>query len=142
MWIIKPAGLYVSIAITVTSLATESGYDYLYLLDGGSTDAPLLPNGALDGTGADLVFSTNGPQAVVSFITDQAVTAAGFTLVYTAQECYQGCSGYGSCVNNACRCNAGHYGQYCQLTHCCTTGSCGSHGTCLAGACECQCAAS
>ncbi len=141
MWIIKPSGLYSSITITVTALGSERGYDYLYLLNGGSVNAPALAS--LSGTASNAVYTTNGPAAVVAFVSDSGVVATGFTLTYAAQQCYQGCSGAGSCVNNACVCNAGRYGTYCQLTSCCTSSSCGAQGTCSVGAsCECQCSAS
>ncbi|MEI8201381.1 MAG: glycine-rich domain-containing protein [Bacteroidota bacterium] len=78
-FLINPGCL--AVTLSLTSLNTENGYDYLNLYDGDNSNAPLL----LHATGSTLpgaVTATSG-KCYVTFHSDGSAVGSGFTLNWT-----------------------------------------------------------
>ena len=87
--LIQPSGGGI-IALTFTSFATESGYDFVRVYDGATTSSTLL--GAFSGSSLPPVLTSSGASMLITFTTDASVTAAGWSATYAP-----GTSG--GCVN-------------------------------------------
>ena len=79
-----------TIALTFTSFATESGYDFVRVYDGATTSSPLM--GTYSGSSLPPVLTSTGGSMLITFTTDGSVTAAGWSATYTSGAA-------GGCIN-------------------------------------------
>ncbi len=73
--VIAPEGA-VDLTLDFTSWDVEEGYDFLYIYDGTTTEAPLL--GTFSGVSPSTIRSTSGA-FTLRFVTDASVTLEGWT---------------------------------------------------------------
>ncbi len=86
-FVIAPEGAY-DLTLTFEEWDVEAGYDYLYIFDGETTEAPLL--GSFSETTPGSVTSTSGKLTLL-FISDESVTMGGWKANWTSYG--RGCMG-------------------------------------------------
>ena len=69
------------VRIHFTKFSIESGYDNVFVYDGGTTSDPLLRSAT--GTGLPGDVTTNGNVALVRYKTDVSIILSGFTIQYS-----------------------------------------------------------
>ncbi len=79
-WLIQPQNAS-SIQLTFTAFELETDYDYLFIYDGDSVDAPLL--GVYTGTNNPGTVNSTGGSLLLEFRSDCATTAPGWIANYT-----------------------------------------------------------
>ena len=85
-WLIQPPGA-ARIDLTFTEFNTESGWDFVYVYAGADANAPLIATLTGNLTASlPLTYIINGGAAYVSFISDDIVTASGFSASYTSSS--------------------------------------------------------
>ncbi len=77
-----------SIFLSFTEFNTEEGFDYVYVYDGGNSDAPLM--GAYSGLPGNFVVSSPGGAIYIEFYSDESVTRSGWKAFYSVESnmCY------------------------------------------------------
>lgn len=86
-WLITPAGAY-SVTLNFLTFNTEVTNDILKVYDGNNNTAPLL--GSFSGNTIPAVLTSSGGAMFIEFITNDTVTAAGWSASYTAYIPYSG----------------------------------------------------
>lgn len=105
------------------SYTLETGYDYMYFLNGGLSTSPVL--GTINGAGvASATYCGTGASLGMHFRTDGSVIAGGFTVAAWRDGWY--CSG-----NLGYKCAAGYYGN----TNLFAGAGCAGACVCVPGAC-------
>eukprot|EP01043_Picozoa_sp_COSAG02_P046540 COSAG02_NODE_4363_length_5449_cov_10.058692_1_plen_1673_part_10 len=80
--------------VTFTSFETEANWDFVYVYDGDTADAPQL--GVCHGTECPGRFVGSAEAALVRFTSDGSVTRQGFSASYTCTPVLEPCGEYGS----------------------------------------------
>lgn len=80
LWLFQPAGA-TSISMTFSSFDTENGYDYMFIYDGSTVNAPLI--GKYTGTVNPGPINSASGSLLVEFRSDCATTATGWAATYT-----------------------------------------------------------
>lgn len=80
LWLFQPAGA-TSISMTFSSFNVESGYDYLFIYDGSTVNAPLI--GKYTGTVNPGPITSTGGSLLIEFRSDCATTDPGWAATYT-----------------------------------------------------------
>jgi hypothetical protein len=81
VWLINIPGA-TTITLTFTSFNLENNYDYLFIYDGNSVNAPLI--GKYTGTNSPGTVTSSGGTLTIEFRSDCATTAAGWTANWTS----------------------------------------------------------
>lgn len=81
LWLFQPNNA-TSITLNFTSFSTELNYDYLFIYDGNSIDAPLI--GQYSGTTSPGTITSTGNSILVEFRSDCGTTAAGWAVNWTS----------------------------------------------------------
>jgi len=81
LWLFQPTNA-TSVTLNFTSFSTESNYDYLFIYDGNSIDAPLI--GQYSGTTSPGIITSTGGSILVEFRSDCGTTAAGWAVNWTS----------------------------------------------------------
>ena len=82
LYLLQPADAS-SITLSFTELDLETNYDFLYIYDGPSTNAPLLAE--LTGNDIPTPISSSGGSMLVKFESDYSVSYQGFSAIYTSE---------------------------------------------------------
>ena len=78
---IAPPGA-TNISMQFQSFDVESGYDYLYIYDGPSTNSPQVSGSPFTGTTIPPSFTSSGGALTIKFTSDGATTKPGFKATY------------------------------------------------------------
>ncbi len=81
IWLFQPTSAQ-SITLDFTVFNIEIDYDYLYIYDGSTIDAPLI--GMYTGTNSPGVVTSTGGAIVVEFRSDCGTTSTGWEVAYTS----------------------------------------------------------
>ncbi|HET6990903.1 MAG TPA: CUB domain-containing protein [Bacteroidia bacterium] len=81
IWTISPTAA-TSVTLTFNSFNTENTWDYLYIYDGNSVNAPLI--GYYTGTNSPGTIVSSGGSLTLEFRSDCATTAAGWDATWTS----------------------------------------------------------
>ncbi len=81
LWLFQPNNA-TSITLNFTSFSTELNYDYMFIYDGNSIDAPLI--GQYSGTTSPGTITSTGGSILVEFRSDCGTTAAGWSVNWTS----------------------------------------------------------
>lgn len=81
--LIQPAGA-TNITLTFTQFSLETNWDYMYIYDGSTTNAPLL--GRYTGTSLPGTIVSSGGSLLLDFRSDCATTDSGWTCSYTSNS--------------------------------------------------------
>lgn len=81
LWLIEPTNA-ASITLNFNSFALELNYDFLFIYDGDSVNAPLI--GVYTGTNSPGIVSSTGPSMLVEFRSDCSTVNAGWEASYTS----------------------------------------------------------
>jgi len=81
-WLIAPLLHVTNIKLTFDYLDTESGFDTIKVYNGETTASPLL--GTYSGTNIPAVITANGSKMLVTFNSNDSITAGGFKATYLA----------------------------------------------------------
>ncbi|XP_030761458.1 multiple epidermal growth factor-like domains protein 8 isoform X2 [Sitophilus oryzae] len=126
------------ISLTFRSMGTECAYDYVFVYDGSSFNAPLL--GSFSGrTAPPRVTAASGSMLLLLY-SDTNYVLDGFRAEYTISACPGNCTGRGYCLKGRCICNDAQWGgPDCSRKLC--PNECGKkerHGQCDKGHCICR----
>jgi N-acetyl-anhydromuramyl-L-alanine amidase AmpD len=81
LWLFQPTNA-TSVTLNFTSFSTELNYDYLFIYDGNSIDAPLI--GQYSGTTSPGIITSTGGSILVEFRSDCGTTSAGWAVNWTS----------------------------------------------------------
>ena len=81
LWLFQPSGA-TSISMNFTSFSVENNYDYLFIYDGSTVNAPLI--GKYTSTVSPGNINSTGSSLLIEFRSDCATTAAGWVATYTS----------------------------------------------------------
>lgn len=81
LWLFQPAGA-TSISMNFTSFAVENGFDYLFIYDGSTTNAPLI--GKYTNNVSPGNINSTGSSLLIEFRSDCATNLAGWAATYTS----------------------------------------------------------
>jgi N-acetyl-anhydromuramyl-L-alanine amidase AmpD len=81
IWLFQPASAQ-SVTLDFTAFNIEIDYDYLYIYDGSTIDAPLI--GTYTGTNSPGVVTSTGGAIVVEFRSDCGTTSSGWEVAFTS----------------------------------------------------------
>lgn len=79
--LIQPSGAK-SITLNFISFNTESGYDFVRIYDGTTTNSPLL--GEFSGSSLPPEINSSGGNMLITFITDARIVAPGWSATYSS----------------------------------------------------------
>ncbi|KAG7311412.1 hypothetical protein JYU34_002454 [Plutella xylostella] len=133
-WLIKAANKSQYITLSFIRMGTECSYDYVFVYDGDSFDAPLL--GSFSGkTEPQNVTASSGFMLILLY-SDTNYVLDGFRASYAIHNCPNNCSGRGLCLSNKCFC-VGKWGSPdCSVELC--PSSCSNNGQCKGDRCLCK----
>ncbi len=80
IWTLSPAGAS-TVTLHFNSFSTENTWDYLFLYDGNSINAPLI--GKYTGTTSPGTITSSGPSITAEFRSDCATTSAGWDATWS-----------------------------------------------------------
>jgi N-acetyl-anhydromuramyl-L-alanine amidase AmpD len=80
LWLFQPAGA-TSVSMNFTSFSVENNYDYLFIYDGATVNAPLI--GKYTNTVSPGNINSTGSSLLVEFRSDCATISAGWAATYT-----------------------------------------------------------
>lgn len=81
LWLFQPTSAQ-SITLDFTSFNLEIDYDFLFIYDGSTIDAPLI--GKYTGTNSPGIVTSSGGSIVVEFRSDCGTTSPGWAVAYTS----------------------------------------------------------
>lgn len=81
LWLIQPTNV-ASVTINFSQFVLENNWDFLFIYDGATTNAPLI--GKYTGTNSPGSISSTGGSILIEFRSDCATTAAGWKINYTS----------------------------------------------------------
>lgn len=81
LWLIQPAGAS-SVSINFTEFQLEENWDFLFLYDGATTNAPLI--GKYTGSNSPGSVTSSGGSLLIEFRSDCATTSPGWAVNYTS----------------------------------------------------------
>ena len=81
LWLFQPTGMQ-TVTLDFTSFNLELDYDYLYIYDGATIDAPLI--GQYTGTNSPGLVTSSSGSLVVEFRSDCGTTTAGWEVSYSS----------------------------------------------------------
>ncbi|PZC82381.1 hypothetical protein B5X24_HaOG210422 [Helicoverpa armigera] len=133
-WLIKAANKSQYITLSFIRMGTECSYDYVFVYDGDSFDAPLL--GSFSGkTEPQNVTASSGFMLILLY-SDTNYVLDGFRATYAIHNCPNNCTGRGLCVSNKCFCVGNWGGPDCSVELC--PNLCSNNGHCKGDRCACK----
>ncbi|XP_046398520.1 multiple epidermal growth factor-like domains protein 8 [Ischnura elegans] len=96
-WLIKANNSKQFITLTFSSMGTECSYDYIFVHDGDSFEAPLLAS--LSGRTKPQVITASSGSMLILLYSDTNYVLDGFQAEYSISDCPRNCSGHGTCVD-------------------------------------------
>lgn len=81
LWLFQPTSAQ-TVTLNFSAFNVEVNYDYLYIYDGSTIDAPLL--GVYTGTNSPGIITSTGNSLVLEFRSDCGTTAAGWAVTYSS----------------------------------------------------------
>ncbi|MBL7935144.1 MAG: N-acetylmuramoyl-L-alanine amidase [Bacteroidia bacterium] len=81
LWLFQPSSGATSISMNFTAFNLENNYDYLFIYDGNSTNAPLI--GKYTSTVSPGNINSTGSSLLIEFRSDCATTTSGWAATYT-----------------------------------------------------------
>ena len=81
LWLIQPANA-ASVTAQFTQFNLETNWDFMFIYDGATTDAPLI--GKYTGTTSPGIITSTGGSLLIEFRSDCATVAAGWTINYSS----------------------------------------------------------
>ncbi|XP_041977639.1 multiple epidermal growth factor-like domains protein 8 isoform X2 [Aricia agestis] len=133
-WLIKAANKSQYITLSFIRMGTECSYDYVFVYDGDSFDAPLL--GSFSGkTEPQNVTASSGFMLILLY-SDTNYVLDGFRATYAIHNCPNNCTGRGLCMSNKCFCVGTWGGPDCSLELC--PNGCSGNGQCKGDGCICK----
>ncbi|CAB3231038.1 unnamed protein product [Arctia plantaginis] len=133
-WLIKAKNRSQYITLSFLRMGTECSYDYVFVYDGDSFDAPLL--GSFSGkTEPQNVTAFSGYMLILLY-SDTNYVLDGFRATYAIHSCPNNCTGRGLCVTNKCFCVGNWGGKDCSVELC--PNACSGNGNCKGDKCACK----
>ncbi|XP_074030037.1 multiple EGF like domains 8 isoform X1 [Leptinotarsa decemlineata] len=136
-WLIKANDSKKYITLSFRSMGTECSFDYVFVYDGDSFNAPLL--GSFSGkTEPQQVIATSGYMLVLLY-SDTNYVLDGFRAEFSITDCPNNCSNHGVCYDHQCACETDWGGYDCSRQLC--PDNCGryqSRGHCDQSQCVCR----
>ncbi|KAJ2953641.1 hypothetical protein O0L34_g1253 [Tuta absoluta] len=133
-WLIKAANKSQFITLSFIRMGTECSYDYVFVYDGDSFDAPLL--GSFSGkTDPQNVTATSGYMLILLY-SDTNYVLDGFRASYAIHNCPNNCTERGECMSNKCICWGKWIGPDCSVEQC--PNGCSGNGQCKGDGCACK----
>ncbi|VVD02143.1 unnamed protein product, partial [Leptidea sinapis] len=115
-WLIKADNKSQYITLSFIRMGTECSYDYVFVYDGDSFDAPLL--GSFSGkTEPQNVTASSGFMLILLY-SDTNYVLDGFRATYAIHNCPNNCTGRGLCMSNKCFCVGTWGGPDCSVELC------------------------
>jgi hypothetical protein len=118
-WLISPRNSdgtpFDSIALSFSAFDVEAGFDFLEIYDGTAASGILLAK--LSGTNIPPTVRATSGDMFLRWTTDMGLERTGFVASYEASNCDAPCVN-GHCVSNACHCQVGFGGEFCEHAVC------------------------
>ncbi|KAL4708142.1 hypothetical protein ACJJTC_009921 [Scirpophaga incertulas] len=133
-WLIKASNKSQFITLSFIRMGTECSYDYVFVYDGDSFDAPLL--GSFSGKTEPQNVTASSGYMLILLYSDTNYVLDGFRAVYAIHDCPNNCTGQGECVSNKCFCWGRWGGPDCSVDLC--PSSCSGNGQCKNDRCICK----
>ncbi|CAH2066767.1 unnamed protein product, partial [Iphiclides podalirius] len=134
-WLIKAANKSQYITLSFIRMGTECSYDYVFVYDGDSFDAPLL--GSFSGKTEPQNVTASSGYMLVLLYSDTNYVLDGFRATYAIHNCPNNCTGRGLCVSHKCFCVVGVWGGPDCSVELCPNG-CSGNGQCKGDGCQCK----
>ncbi|GBP44981.1 Multiple epidermal growth factor-like domains protein 8 [Eumeta japonica] len=106
-WLIKAANESQFISLSFIRMGTECSYDYVFVYDGDSFDAPLL--GSFSGKTEPQNVTASSGYMLILLYSDTNYVLDGFRAEYAVYNCPNNCTGRGLCMSNS------YSGESCSL---------------------------
>lgn len=133
-WLIKAKNRSQYITLSFLRMGTECSYDYVFVYDGDSFDAPLL--GSFSGKTEPQNVTASSGYMLILLYSDTNYVLDGFRATYAIHNCPNNCTGRGLCVTNKCFCVGNWGGQDCSVELC--PNGCSGNGHCKGDRCVCK----
>ncbi|XP_075992325.1 multiple EGF like domains 8 [Anticarsia gemmatalis] len=133
-WLIKAKNSSQYITLSFLRMGTECSYDYVFVYDGDSFDAPLL--GSFSGKTEPQNVTASSGYMLILLYSDTNYVLDGFRATYAIHNCPNNCTGRGLCVSNKCFCVGNWGGQDCSVELC--PNACSGNGHCKGDRCVCK----
>ncbi|KPI93788.1 Multiple epidermal growth factor-like domains protein 8 [Papilio xuthus] len=134
-WLIKAANKSQYITLSFIRMGTECSYDYVFVYDGDSFDAPLL--GSFSGKTEPQNVTASSGYMLILLYSDTNYVLDGFRATYAIHNCPNNCTGRGLCVSHKCFCVVGVWGGPDCSVELCPNG-CSGNGQCKGDGCQCK----
>ena len=83
LWLIEPVNTQ-DITLNFTAFNVELNYDYLFIYDGNTIDAPLI--GMYTGTNSPGIITSSGGAILIEFRSDCSSVSSGWAITYTSTD--------------------------------------------------------
>ena len=83
LWLFSPPNA-ATVTLNFNSFNVEANWDYMFIYDGSTTDAPLI--GKYTGTNSPGVVTSSGSTILVEFRSDCATTSPGWSVAYSSTQ--------------------------------------------------------
>ncbi|XP_049864899.1 multiple epidermal growth factor-like domains protein 8 [Pectinophora gossypiella] len=133
-WLIKAGNKSQYITLSFIRMGTECSYDYVFVYDGDSFDAPLL--GSFSGKTEPQNVTASSGYMLILLYSDTNYVLDGFRATYAIHNCPNNCTGRGVCMSHKCFCGGNWGGQDCSVELC--PNSCSGNGQCKGDRCLCK----
>ncbi|KAI5704557.1 hypothetical protein M8J75_006637 [Diaphorina citri] len=133
-WLIKANSTNQFITLKFVHMSTECSYDYVFVYDGFSFQAPLL--GTFSGKNEPQTVVASSGYMLILLYSDTNYMLDGFQAEYSITNCSANCTNHGQCVEHTCICDTDWGGPNCRHQLC--ANQCSGHGDCVEGQCLCQ----
>ncbi|XP_026680192.1 multiple epidermal growth factor-like domains protein 8 [Diaphorina citri] len=133
-WLIKANSTNQFITLKFVHMSTECSYDYVFVYDGFSFQAPLL--GTFSGKNEPQTVVASSGYMLILLYSDTNYMLDGFRAEYSITNCSANCTNHGQCVEHTCICDTDWGGPNCRHQLC--ANQCSGHGDCVEGQCLCQ----
>ncbi|CAH4004388.1 unnamed protein product [Pieris brassicae] len=133
-WLIRAANKSQYITLSFIRMGTECSYDYVFVYDGDSFDAPLL--GSFSGKTEPQNVTASSGYMLILLYSDTNYVLDGFRATYAIHNCPNNCTGRGLCIPNKCFCVGTWGGPDCSIELC--PNGCSGNGQCKGDKCICK----
>lgn len=133
-WLIKASNKSQYITLSFIRMGTECSYDYVFVYDGDSFDAPLL--GSFSGKTEPQNVTASSGYMLILLYSDTNYVLDGFRAEYAVHNCPNNCTGRGLCMSHRCYCGGNWGGDDCSVEFC--PNGCSGNGQCKGDRCVCK----